>query len=161
LSNTSVLKNEFEDLFEITENGERYLVNSVSGEYLSAQSKAKDEIFGDPNTTYEEKLDKWEDWLRINNPIYDTEAYETKLEESIKSITEGMPKAKVDKILENVKKAAKDRESWYSMYQRDFITAEVRQQLSDLMHDLNAEFRRPNPVLYKNEKYNKLMQLKG
>lgn len=160
LTNFSNLRESFDDFIEVTENGISYLVNPFSGAYLQAEKQARNNIFHDGSKTYKEQQKAWQEWLKTNNPIYDVDAYNNQLNNDIEPILETLTAEQKKIVKENLKLPVDERKSWFALYKDGTITADIRQEIEDLLDTLDNKYRRPNPALYANDKYQKMLALK-
>lgn len=92
--NVGNLREAFDDFIEATEDGISYLVNPMSAKYIEAEVEARRVIFEDTTLDFKQKQERWEEWLRKNNPIYDATAYDAELVTSINAICAEYDEAK-------------------------------------------------------------------
>lgn len=160
VTNFSNLQEVYNDFVEITDNGICYLVNPIGGEYLQASQREHNRIYSDGSLTFQQQNEAWEQWLLTNNPIHDVEQYNTQLDMEIATIIEPLTDEQKKIVIENAKLSFSKRKSWFSLYKNGTITADIRQELEDLMHDLDEKYRRPNSAIYKNQKYHEMLKHK-
>lgn len=165
VGNTAVYKEIFDDLIEYTEDGQCYLVNHLSGKYLEAEKKAFADIRNNPQLDYSAKMEARERWLDQHCPISDMEAYlnerKLKYEEWFSEIKdEKVRKAELKALEDNEKLPADKKQTLSQLQKKNKISFETRSFLEDLDYDLHKKYRRPNPSIYQNDKYQKLLKLK-
>lgn len=158
LTNFTKFRDIFDDLIEIKD-GVSYLVSPLSADYLAAEKKAHYEIFSDAEKTYAEKKKAYQEWLDVHNPITDYAAFDSDLAKQADEIMSDAKDTERKAVTENLKKSRADRDSWYKLYKDKKITAYQKDQLEQAEFELEQKLRKPNRLLHKNEKYDKIMSL--
>lgn len=167
VGNFSNLKEIFDDFVEIVETGDdetpyvAYLVNEKSGKYMQAELKAKKEIFKDESLTHRQRSEKFQEWLNVHCPIIDQEAFDNEVKELLEAVYNQEEEKVTKAIKENLALPAEKRKSWYKMLKEGTITEATKDMLDEIEYNIESKYRRPNPEIYKNEKYAKMMQYKA
>lgn len=158
IGNFSTLRDVFDDFVEIV--GETpYLVNEMGAAYMEAEAQARKSIFEDNTLTIKEKQEKFRQWLDENNPIYDQQAFDERVQEVLEGIFAEVNEASKKTILENLKLPRKERKSWYVLMKEGNISETAKDVLEDIETNIEMEYRRPDRTKYPNKKYDAMMQL--
>ncbi len=166
VGNTSILKDVYKDFVEVSETGQVYLISPQGIKYRDAERKAKEEIFDSQSElSFAEKQEKFKKWLDVNCPIHDIAAYNQERESLLNAYFEEEENKEVRKkelqiIKENEKLPVNQRKSLGELYRSEKISSETKDFLEITDYELEVKYRKPDRTLYKNEKYDKMMQLK-
>lgn len=141
--------------------GQAYLVSEISNEFVIAAKKFDDELKSNTGLTAGQRNKKYMDWQDKHNPVVDKSAYDRELKEELENITKDLKDSQKKLILAELAKKPEERSSWWTYYHKNQLSSETTKSLEKLESMLNNKHRRPNSQIYKNEKYQKLAQLKA
>lgn len=141
--------------------GQAYLVSEIANEFVIALNKFNDELKNDTSLTRAEKNKRLAEWQDKHNPIVNKAAYDLELKQGLEQIFSDLTETQKKTINQELNKKPEDRVSWWQYYYKNQLSSETTKALEKLEATLNANHRRPNPTIYKNEKFKKLEQLKA
>ena len=139
------------------------LISKFPASFNEAYALAKKEILSNPEyETSKDKARAISKWLTTHAPISnEIKLRKSKLEILTNLLSIGkITKAEFNILNSNEKRDPKDRRSWADMVEKNQISEEVADYLRVKFNELNWEYRKPNPKLYKNDKWNKLEEIR-
>lgn len=168
----SDLRKEYDDFVDVTKDGKCYLVSSVSAEFLSARDQFEYDLKGKTTLTAEERRKARREWYDQNCPISDLEAYISDFEHQLNSylaeqIESEKEREKLSKAVSTNFNKGSLKISWqkFAFDKKGPIASsnkisiyELCDFLLELQRTLDSKYRKPS-AQYKNEKYDKMMQL--
>lgn len=161
IGNWSNHRQAYDDLVEIID-GQAYLVGEIPNSFRVALNKIRTEINEDNTLTFQQRMDKLQEWYDQNAPIQDIEGLNNEflsfLNDYLKDNKISEESKKV--LIENAKADKKTKKSWYYYYKKNIITLQQLDDIQDKYNDLLEQYRIIDSVKYPNKKYENLIQLK-
>lgn len=161
VGNWSNHRQAYDDLVEVID-GQAYLVGSIPNSFRIALNKIRKEINEDNTLTFQQRMDKLQEWYDENAPIQDIESLN---EEFLQFLTEFCEKENLSEdtkkiLIDNAKADKKTKKSWYHYYKNNTITLQQLDDIQDKYNDLLELHRLIDSTKYPNKKYENLMRLK-
>ena len=152
----------YDDLIEIID-GQAYLVNNIPNSFRIELNKIRKELNEDNTLTFEQRMDKLQEWYDKNAPVQDIDALNKEFLEFLDTYldSEDLSKQSKKALIDNAKADKKSKKSWYHYYKNNTITLQQLDTIQDKYNDLLEQYRLIDSTKYPNKKYEKLMQLKN
>lgn len=159
VGNLSNHRKAYDDLIEIID-GQAYLVGEIPNAFREAYVKFRHELNEDTSLTYSQRQDKLQEWFDKNAPIVDQKGFEADFLNSVKEIVKDVKNDKHrQELINNVTIDNEKKKKWYFYYKKGWITLQQLDSINEAYSDLQQQYRRPNPSIYANKKYQNLMEL--